>query len=130
MNDSAWNRLFQKIQENNVVPIIGTRLLVDADGKTSLHSHVAKRLLEDCGKDPNVPLTPFRELSEAVGILRASVDEQDLYDMVNDAIRKAAPCDNKDIPKPIQQLADISGFRLFVTLTPDDLLARSLRKRC
>jgi TIR domain/SIR2-like domain len=129
MNDSAWNRLFQKIQENNVVPIIGWRLLVAADGKTSLQSQVAKRLLEDCGKDPDVPLPAFRELSEAVGMLRASVDAQDLYDMVNDAIRKAMPVESKEIPKPIQQLAEISGFRLFVTLTPDDLLARTLRKR-
>ena len=37
---------------------------------------------------------------------------------------------NYAIPEPIRQLAEIADFRLFVTLTPDDLLARSLRKRC
>jgi hypothetical protein len=33
------------------------------------------------------------------------------------------------VPLAIRQLAEISDFRLFVTLTPDDLLARCLRQR-
>ena len=134
MNDSSWKRLLDKIQESNVVPIVGARLLVGADGQTSLQGQVAKRLLEDCGRSTGAPLPPFRELNEAVAMLRGSIEPQDLYDLVHDAIRSVIhppePAIPPPIPKPIRQLAQISGFRLFVTLTPDDLLARSLRKRC
>lgn len=139
MNDSAWNRLLQKIQESNVVPIIGSRLLVDTDGE-SLPAKIARRLLDDAAKstdkqlpplptpDPAHELNPFRDLNEAISVLKESFEAQDLYDMVNDAIRNVLP-DDVPIPAPIRQLAHISGFRLYVTLTPDDLLARVLRKR-
>ena len=133
MNDSSWKRLLDKIQESNVVPIIGARLLVGSDGQTSLQGQVAKRLLEDCGKSVDAPLPPFRELNEAVSMLRGSIEPQDLYDLydaIRSVIHPSKPAIPPPIPTPILQLAQISSFRLFVTLTPDDLLARSLQKRC
>jgi hypothetical protein len=131
MNEAAWKRLIDKIQENNVVPIIGPRLLVGADGLTSLQGQIAKRLVEDCGEEAgDAPLPPFRELSETVSRLRGRVDAQDLYDSVHDAIRAVTTASDFAIPAPIRQLAQIADFRLFVTLTPDDLLARSLGQRC
>jgi hypothetical protein len=130
MNDASWKSLLDKIQENNVVPIVGPRLLV-ADGQTSLQAQIAARLIKDCGKDiGNVPLPPFRELNEAVSRLKASVDLQDLYDYVHEAICAVTAADGFAIPAPLRQLAEIADFRLFVTVTPDDLLARSLRRRC
>lgn len=131
MNEASWKSLLDKIQESNVVPIIGSRLLVDADGQTSLQAQIAARLMQDCGKEAgDVPLPPFRELNEAVSQLKGSVDLQDLYDCVHEAIRAVTAAGDFAIPTPIRQLAEIADFRLFVTLTPDDLLARSLRQRC
>lgn len=134
MNEASWKRLIDKIQESNVVPIIGPRLLVGSDGKTSLLEQVARQLLEDCGQPSDVPLTPFRELNDAVSVLRGKCDPQELYDSVHDAIRTVvyprAAGTTPLIPKPIQQLAQISGFRLYVTLTSDDMLAQALKKRC
>jgi len=139
MNDSAWHRLLEKIAESNVVPIIGSRLLVDAGGE-SLQAKIAKRLVDDAAKsadrplpplptpDPSHDINPFRELNSAISVLKEDFETQDLYDMVNDAMRCVLP-DNVLVPAPIRQLAQISGFRLYVTLTPDDLLARSLRQR-
>jgi hypothetical protein len=66
MNDVPWNRLLDKIQESNVVPIVGCRLLVGADGQTSLQEQIARRLLADCDKSTDVSLPRFRELNEAV----------------------------------------------------------------
>lgn len=131
MNEASWKRLIDKVRENNVVPIIGPRLFVEPDG-TSLQARVAERVLEACGEPlGDRPLPPFREVNEVVSRLRARPDIslQDLYDTVNDAIHQLTAAPQFVIPEPIRQLAEISGFRLFVTLTPDDLLARSLRQR-
>ena len=131
MNDALWKRLIAKIRENNVVPVIGTRLLVDADGQSSLQRRIAVRVLEDCGEDPAaIDLPPFREMNQAIAHLKKTIDAQDLYDYVNDAISALTKPGACDIPPAIGQLAAISDFRLFVTLTPDDLLARALRRRC
>ena len=134
MNDSAWSRLLDKIEESNVVPIVGARLLLGADGQTSLQEQIAKRLLQDYDKSSDVPLPRFRELNEVVSMLRRSgAEQQDLYDYVHGAIRTVLhppePGALPPIPAAIRQLAQISGFRLYVTLTPDDLLAQSLREQ-
>jgi hypothetical protein len=130
MNEASWKRLLNKIRESNVVPIIGSRLLVGPDGQTSLQKQVAERLMQDCGQEVGgAPLPPFRELSEAVSRLKGTVEPQDLYDCVHDAILAVTGASDFAVPAPIQQLAEIADFRLFVTLTPDDLLARSLRRR-
>ena len=134
MNESAWNRLLQKIRESNVVPILGPRLLVGADGLTSLQGQIARRLLEDCGKSADAPLTTFRELHEAVSLVGSIIQGQELYDRVNDAIcsviHSRPPAPQPPIPAPIRQLAQIADFRLYVTLTPDDFLVESLKRRC
>ena len=132
MNEASWTRLMDKIRESNVVPIIGSRLLVGADGKTSLQAQIAARLMENCGKEPGeLPLPPFRELNEAVSQVKGSFkNPQDLYDSVYEAIRAVTEVSDFPVPEPIRQLAQIADFRLLVTLTPDGLLARSLSKRC
>jgi hypothetical protein len=87
--------------------------------------------MRDCGKDAGEQsLPPFRELNEAVSQLKGSVAPQDLYDAVYEAIRAVTDGTDFTTPTPIRQLAEIADFRLFVTLTPDDLLARSLSRRC
>ena len=131
MNEAAWKRLLDKIRESNVVPIVGPRLLVGADPPSSLQKQIAERLLADCGQEVGeVPLPPLRELSDAASRLKKIVEPQDLYDSVHDAIRAVTAAQDFVIPTPIRQLAQIADFRLFVTLTADDLLARSLRQRC
>lgn len=129
MNEASWNRLMDNIREGNVIPIIGPRLMLGADGHTSLQAQIASRLMQDCGKDAGgMVLTPFRELNEAASQLMGSFELQDLYYRVNNAIKTVTGASDFAIPEPLRQLAQIADFRLFVTLTPDDLLARSLRQ--
>jgi|SRR5882757_8335140 len=144
MKDSAWKRLLEKIHEGNVVPVIGTRLLVSADGQSSLQAQITQRVIEDFessrqenGKAPLPPfpdaLPPFRELNELVARLKGVVDAQEiqeLYECVHHAISAVTSSADFVIPAPIRQLSEIADFRLFVTLTPDDLLSRSLCRRC
>jgi hypothetical protein len=121
-----------KIQENNVVPIIGSRLLVGSDGQTSLPAQVATRLMNDHGKKPGeIALPPFREINEVVSQLKEEIDPVDLCDDVRRAIHAVINAKGFTMPEPIAQLAAIASFRHFVTLTPDDLLVRCLgRRRC
>jgi len=132
MNEASWRRLLGQIRDGFVVPIAGCRLLVDADGKSSVQARVVEELLSAYGeKIGDEPLPPFRELNEAVTRLRASgaARLQDLYADVDAAIRKVTSAKDFVMPVPIRLLSEITDFRLFVTLTSDDLLARSMRSR-
>jgi hypothetical protein len=133
MEEAAWKRLLGQIRDGYVVPIVGCRLLVDAEGKSCLQAKVAGKVLAANGQKPeDETLPPFRELNEAVTRLRQKGPGklQDLYADTDEAIRSVTGADDFVVPTPIRQLAEITGFRLLVTLTPDDLLARSLRRRC
>jgi deoxycytidylate deaminase len=129
MNDAIWKNLLRQISGGLVVPVLGPRLLVAGDGE-SLQRRVAERLLNQYGVEAAADdLPPFRELNAAVARLKSVAhNPQDLYADIHDALR-ALTADDAAIPQPIRQLAQISDFRLFVTLTPDDLLARCLRQQ-
>src|ERR1700750_488052 len=128
MKDAAWKRLLDQIRDGFVVPIVGCRLLVDAQGKSGLQAEVARKVLAANGLEVEADaLPPFRELNEAVTRLRRNNAEkwQAYCGDVHDALRELAGADDFIVPAPIRDLAEIDGFRLLVTLTPDDLLARS-----
>lgn len=130
MKDQAWRRLLDMMRDGMVVPVVGARLLVDADGNSSLQARVAKMVLAAYDVDiGDEVLPPFREVNEAVTRLKGKVDNpQDLYGDINSAFRKLR-AEGVEIPKPLRQLAEISDFRLIVTLTPDDLMAQALQAR-
>jgi len=126
MKESTWNQLLALMERGDVVPVVGARLLLDADGKSSLQARVAERLLVDHEVElPEGGLTPFREVNEAVALLKGAVDAQDMYYPIFQAMVDLLKQGVK-IPRPLQQLAQITDFRLMITLTPDDLLARAL----
>lgn len=139
MKEPAWRRLLDQIRDGLVIPVVGPQLLAIEDrGSRSLQAIVAERLLGMYEQPlPAQGLPRFRELNEAVMMLgQAEVDDeplvrnpQDLYGDVHEAIRGLAGGGEPPAPPALEQLAQISDFRLFVTLTPDDLLARSLRRR-
>lgn len=130
MNEAAWKQLLKQICDGYVVPVIGPELLVDERGK-ALQKQIALRLLEDWNIPPDtVPLQPFRELNTAVPLLlRAGADLQQLYDDIDSALRAITAAPDFVMPSALAQLAAITDFRLFVTLTADDVLARCLAQR-
>lgn len=139
MKEPAWRRLLDQIRDGLVIPVVGPQLLSIGDrGSRSLQAVVAEHLLRIYDQPlPALGLPRFRELNEVVMMLgQAEVDgeplvrnPQDLYGDVHDAIRRLADGGEPPTPPALEQLAQISDFRLYVTLTPDDLLARSLRRR-
>lgn len=133
MNEATWRRLLSLMRDDVVVPIVGCHLLIDSNTQSSLQAQVAKQLLAlyDVKVDAQ-ELPPFRELNEAVTRLLMLGNQgpklQDLYADVHTVITEAISGQNSPIPLPLRQLAEITDFRLFVTLTPDNLLARALRQ--
>jgi len=140
MNEPAWRRLLDQIRDGLVIPVVGPQLLsIERQGTRSLQAVVAERLLQMYEQPvPPQGLPPFRELNEAVRLLgqaerenheRVVQNPQDLYGDVHEAIRSSLSSIARQLPPALDQLAQISDFRLFVTLTPDDLLARALSER-
>lgn len=132
LDDRFWNRLLKAIEEGQVVPIVGSQLLTwdDQNIPQSLQQRVAKRVLEFNNVDTTaVNLTPHRELHEAVTLLKPTLNLQDLYGDIADALDAVTKDPNFKLPGSLEKLAAISSFKLLVTLTPDTLLAQALRKR-
>ena len=51
---------------------------------------------------------------------------QDLYRPINDLLRALVEAPTESCVQPLRNLASVSSFKLFVTTTPDDLLARAI----
>lgn len=131
MNEAGWKRLLRQIREGFVVPVVGAQLLVDAAGR-SLPALAAERLLAAYGLEPDdSALAAFLPVGAAVARLRRerNASLQDLYSDVHDAIEAVIIAVADDPPPAIGQIAAIADFRMLVTTTPDDLLARCLRRR-
>jgi len=128
MKERDWRRLFEQMKEGTVVPVVGSRLLLEADGTSPLTGRVARRLLADYDVDiGDASLPPFRELNDVATRLKGKLkNPQDLYGDVDSAL-KGLRAEGVAIPQPLRQLAQVTDFRLMVTLTPDDLLAQALR---
>ena len=129
MNERSWERLLKSIDDGLVVPVLGPQLLTSESGDT-LQRKIALQLLSFYDEPDDIALTPFYELSEVVTRLKDKYNLQDLYADIHDAIEQLASAIGSNIPEPVNKIAAITSFRLFVTLTPDDLLTRCLRTRC
>lgn len=134
-DERFWNRLLKSIEEGQVVPVIGSQLLTLGSEKQTqtLQRLVAEQLLRIRDTDPSQSsLCQGREFHDAVSLLKnkPDINLQDLYGDVADALDFIINEAGFQIPLAIKQLAEISDFRLMVTLSPDNLMAKALRTRC
>ncbi len=125
-DDFAWDDLLDAIAEGKVLPVIGHELLdAEYEGqRTTLQRLVAQRLAASQG----LPTSHRRhfELSDAVA---ASLElprtrPDDPYPQVTRIMRNLKP--PFPIPPALTQLAGIRPLDLFVSTTPDDLMAQAL----
>ena len=124
--DFEWEELLDTIEDGNVVPVLGHELLeATLDGvPTTLQQLLAARLVAARGL--NVELRRHFELADAVAAMieQPRVRPDDSYPQVNRLMRALAP--PFPLPDALLKLAAIRQFDLFVTTTPDDLMARAL----
>jgi len=125
-SEEFWDDLLAFIEQKRVIPVVGPELLTvqDGSGSVPLYRALADRLLKRYGID-GLPLERYG-LYEVVSALAPTRRVRDLYRPVNDILQKLL-AEQKDIPQPLQDLASIPQFDLFVTTTPDDLLSRTLQ---
>ena len=141
--DEFWEELLAQIEAGQVIPVVGPELLWAAlEGREiPLYQALAERLLAKYGlvarvaelegdSAPNgtpVLLRPYHELNDAVcALARRGRRVQDLYRPINELLKALLEAPAETALQPLRDLASISGFGLFVTTTPDDLLARAI----
>src|SRR5215813_1843417 len=141
--EEFWEELLAQIEAGGVIPVVGPELLtVVVDGRSApLYRLLAERLLAKYGltaseaslesvAEPNketVSLRPDHELNDAVcALAQRGRRVQDLYRPINEQLKALVESPAEALLQPLRALASISGFKLFVTTTPDDLLARAI----
>lgn len=123
----AWEDLLMYIREQRVVPIIGPELLIVRDetgAEVPLYRLVARKLAEELKVEPSSATDDRAIYDVAARYLLGRSDRKRLYTCMN----KVLDGMRIDIPEPIRKLSEISGFRLFLTVTCDDLLAQALKQ--
>jgi hypothetical protein len=125
--EEFWDDLLAFVEQGRVIPVVGPELLLipGASGDTPLYGVVAERLLARYG----IAGSPeeHADLYAAVGAVAASGKRvRDLYRPVHDLLQKVL-AEQDRVPPALLKLAEIEAFDLFVTTTPDNLVARALR---
>jgi hypothetical protein len=126
--DRDWNKLLSSIEEGIVIPIIGQDLLQvmpeGASAPTLLYRFIAERLVDEFSLPPAFFSTKMT-LSDVV--CRCLADGMDSYDIRHEILGVV----NKATfgpPEALCQLAEITGFNLFVSTTFDPLMEKALEK--
>jgi hypothetical protein len=125
--EEFWDDLLAFIEQGRVIPVVGAELLIIQDNscRVPLYRAAADRLLKKFGIEA-LPVEQYG-LYEAVSRLAAAGRRvKDLYRPAHDILQKLVSNQN-EVLQPLRELASISHFDLFVSTTPDDLLARALK---
>lgn len=131
--EEFWDDLLAFIDDGRVIPVVGAELLtIEKDGTSiPLYRAVAERLLNKYKLSAaTLPggaiLRDHHELNDAVTALAAGGKRvKDLYRPIDDILQQLLASQAEPLPA-LRELASIRQFDLFVTTTPDDLLARAL----
>jgi len=141
--EEFWDELLAQIEAGLAIPVVGPGLLTVLAGgrEIPLYQVLAERLLakyrltaaiatlsgEPETDGATVALRPGHELNDAVcGLAQRGRRVQDLYRPIHDLLRELLENPAETSLQPLRALAGVSGFRLFATTTPDDLLARAI----
>lgn len=123
----AWEDLLMYIREQRVVPIVGPELLRvkdEAGEDISLYQLVARKLAEELKVEPTTAGDDRAIYDVAERYLLGRSDRKRLYTCMNKVLEGL----KVQIPEPLIKLAQIDGFRLFLTVTCDDLLSQAIRQ--
>jgi hypothetical protein len=119
-----WERLIAQVASGDVVPVLGAEMVVVSDGAGASRPveeylrHELGTYFGDAGTASSVSL---RRLCSDV-LRRQGVHQDDCHYQAWDLLSRTAPAPES----PLQQLAEISDFNLFVSTTPDDFLRQAL----
>jgi len=126
-NDRNWRNLLMDVEGRQVIPIIGSELLVlgEEPGRPTLYEHVAKELVSRLSLDE-------KRLFKGYGLLDVTSlflqDPRNRADDLHYEMRGILTEHPWPTPEPLRQLASITHFDLFVSTTFDSLMEQALNE--
>jgi len=123
-HDDVWEDLLNYIEEKRVVPIVGPELLkVETEtGPRLLLEWLAEKLAARLNVDP-APLAKPLTLNDVVcTYLGNRGRREEAYTRLRTIMREAS----FPLPLPLRQLAEITDFNLYVSMTFDPLLEQAI----
>jgi hypothetical protein len=125
-HDDVWEDLLNYIEEKRVIPIVGPELLrVETEaGPRLLLEWLADKLAARLNVDP-APLSKPLVLNDVVCAYLANHGRrEEAYTRLRTIMREAAFAP----PLPLRQLAEITDFNLYVSMTFDPLLEQAVNQ--
>jgi len=122
MDDEFWERLLDRIENGEVVPVVGPGAVTFGTGDELLYPWLAQRLPADL-VPPLVLDTPPQDLQGVVDAQRA---RNQPVDRIYRQLHKVVSDPNLRPGATLQALADIEKFKLFISTTFDPLLLRAV----
>ncbi|MFN6544811.1 toll/interleukin-1 receptor domain-containing protein [Mycolicibacterium nivoides] len=124
MNDEFWGSLLSHIRHQVLVPVVGPDVtVVKVDGSEQrLTTLVGERLTERYGLTVPPGVTTTDQAVAAFLRERGRDEVDDLYGVIDEIVVDLDP----EPGDALRDLAAIDDLRLFVTTTPDRLLAKAL----
>jgi hypothetical protein len=124
LSDDVWDDLLNFIEEKRVIPIVGPELLkVETEtGPRLLNDWLAEKLAARLNVDLSLLAQPPSLNDVVCTYLAARGRREEAYTRVRTIMREAAFAP----PLPLRQLAEITDFNLYVTMTFDPLLEQAL----
>lgn len=129
ISERLWRKLLDYIEDRRVIPVIGPELLAvsGAGEPVTLYRTIADRVAENLGI-PLEGLPPDYSLNEVVSRFSKAADalsKEDLYREIWAVLKDLNP----PVPQPLLDLASITHFDLFISLTFDTLLAGAINQQ-
>src|SRR5580765_4521983 len=120
-----WDQLIPLLEEGRVIPVVGPDvLIIQVDGQpVPLYEHLARRLsvLLDL---PSPSPESHPTLNDVACLYIANHGElENVYPRLKEELARLATLPP---PEPLLKLAEIAGFRLFISTTFDDFLKKAL----
>ncbi len=126
MNDDFWDDLLAHIRDQVLVPVVGPDLTVVNVGNAeqTFTTLIGQRLAERYDLTVSPGMTTMGEAVAAFLRERGRDEVERLYRVINDIIVKLDPAPGD----ALRDLAAIDDLRLFVSTTPDRLLAKAVNE--
>ncbi len=124
LTERQWRRLLTEIGDRQVLPIIGPEVVsvAQAGQQVPLDRYLASTLAQRLDLKEQLPATASIDDVVAQYLLEPDADRDEVYFAIRQIVGEA----KWDPPEPIRQLAAISGFDVYVTVTVDLLLETAL----
>lgn len=126
LSDDVWDDLLNYIEEKRVIPIIGPELLkVETEsGPRLLHDWLAEKLAARLNVDVASLVQPVSLNDVVCSYLTNRGRREEAYTRLRTIMREAAFAP----PLPLRQLAEITDFNLYVSMTFDPLLETAINQ--